>query len=137
MDFKLFDLKIVEYSFFIAAILVILVGLYGALVKKSLIKVVIGLSILDSGVNLLLITIGYITSGTAPIYSPWLLKGIPLTLENIKKLSQGMVDPVPQALVLTAIVIGFGVTAVALALVIRLYRHHQTLNIDEIKNLKW
>ena len=48
-----------------------------------------------------------------------------------------MTDPVPQALVLTAIVIGFGVTAVALALVIRLYRHHGTLNIDEIKNLKW
>ncbi len=137
MDFTLFDLKIVEYSFFITAILVIMIGLYGALVKKSLIKVVIGLSIFDSGINLLLISIGYITSGTAPIYSPAILKDMPLTLDNIKKLSQGMVDPVPQALVLTAIVIGFGVTAVALSLVIRLYRHHQTLNIDEIKNLKW
>jgi len=57
-------------------------------------------------------------------------------LENFKNVNK-MVDPVPQALVLTAIVIGFGVTAVALALVIRLYRHHGTLNIDEIKNLKW
>ena len=137
MNLNLFNLKLVEYSFFIAAILVILIGLYGALVKRSLIKVVIGLSILDSGVNLLLISIGYIKSGTAPIFSPGLLKGMPLTLANIKKLSEGMVDPVPQALVLTAIVIGFGVTAVALSLVIRLYRHHQTLNIDEIKNLKW
>ena len=137
MNINLFNLKLVEYSFFIAAILVILIGLYGALVKRSLIKVVIGLSILDSGVNLLLISIGYIKSGTAPIFSPGLLKGMPLTLANIKKLSEGMVDPVPQALVLTAIVIGFGVTAVALSLVIRLYRHHQTLNIDEIKNLKW
>ncbi|MCD6200300.1 MAG: NADH-quinone oxidoreductase subunit K [Bacteroidales bacterium] len=137
MNFTLFDLKIVEYSFFITAILVIMIGLYGALVKKSLIKVVIGLSIFDSGINLLLISIGYITSGTAPIFSPALVKDMPLTLENIKKLSEGMVDPVPQALVLTAIVIGFGVTAVALSLVIRLYRHHQTLNIDEIKNLKW
>ncbi len=137
MNFNLFNLKLVEYGFFIAAILVILIGLYGALVKRSLIKVVIGLSILDSGVNLLLISIGYIKSGTAPIFSPGLLKGMPLTLANIKKLSEGMVDPVPQALVLTAIVIGFGVTAVALSLVIRLYRHHQTLNIDEIKNLKW
>ncbi len=137
MDFTLFDLKIVEYSFFITAVLVILIGLYAALVKRSLIKVVIGLSIFDSGVNLLLISVGYLTSGTAPIFSPGLLKGMPLTLENIKKLSAGMVDPVPQALVLTAIVIGFGVTAVALSLVIRLYRHHKTLNIDEIKNLKW
>ncbi len=137
MDFRLFDLKIVEYSFFITSVVVILIGLYGALVKRSLIKVVIGLSVFDSGVNLLLISVGYLTSGTAPIYSPGLLKGMPLTLENIKKLSEGMVDPVPQALVLTAIVIGFGVTAVALSLVIRLYRHHKTLNIDEIKNLKW
>ena len=137
MDFGLFDLKIVEYSFFITSVVVILIGLYGALVKRSLIKVVIGLSVFDSGVNLLLISVGYLTSGTAPIYSPGLLKGMPLTLENIKKLSEGMVDPVPQALVLTAIVIGFGVTAVALSLVIRLYRHHKTLNIDEIKNLKW
>jgi len=137
MDFQLFDLKIVEYSFFITAVVVILLGLYAALVKRSLIKVVIGLSILDSGINLLLISVGYLTSGTAPIFSPGLLKDMPLTLENIKKLSEGMVDPVPQALVLTAIVIGFGVTAVALSLVIRLYRHHQTLNIDEIKNLKW
>jgi multicomponent Na+:H+ antiporter subunit C len=48
-----------------------------------------------------------------------------------------MVDPVPQALVLTAIVIGFAVTAVALSLVIRLYKHHNTSNIDQIKSLKW
>jgi multicomponent Na+:H+ antiporter subunit C len=137
MNFQLFDLKIVEYSFFITAVVVILIGLYAALVKRSLIKVVIGLSIFDSGVNLLLISVGYLTSGTAPIFSPGVVKDMPLTLENIKKLSEGMVDPVPQALVLTAIVIGFGVTAVALSLVIRLYRHHQTLNIDEIKNLKW
>lgn len=137
MDQTNFDISIVQYGFFVSAILVILIGLYGALVKKSLIKIVIGLSILESGVNLLLITIGYIQGGTAPVFSPQLLKDMPLTLENIRNLGNGMVDPVPQALVLTAIVIGFGVTAVALALVIRLYRHHHTLVIDEIKNLKW
>ncbi len=137
MDQTNFDISIVQYGFFVSAILVILVGLYGALVKKSLIKIVIGLSILESGVNLLLITIGYIQGGTAPVFSPQLLKDMPLTLENIRNLGNEMVDPVPQALVLTAIVIGFGVTAVALALVIRLYRHHHTLVIDEIKNLKW
>jgi len=137
MDFKLFDLSIIEYAFFITAVLIILIGLYGVLVKKTLIKIVIGLSVLDAGINLLLISIGYLKEGTAPIFSPALLKGMPLTMNNIRKLSEGMVDPVPQALVLTAIVIGFGVIAVALSLVIRLYRHHHTLNIDEIKNLKW
>ena len=137
MDFNLFQIEIIKYGFFITSVVVILIGLYAALVKKSLIKIVIGLSILDSGINLLLITIGYVNNGTAPVFSPSVLKDMPLTMENIQKLSAGMTDPVPQALVLTAIVIGFGVTAVALSLVIRLYRHHKTLNIDQIKNLKW
>ncbi len=108
------------------SIFLIVAGLYAVLTKKYLTKIVIGLTIMSSGINLLLIAIGYVYNGTAPIFSP--------AVENKDVV---MVDPVPQALVLTAIVIGFGVTAVALALVIRLYRHHNTLCIDNIKNLKW
>jgi len=114
-----------DYAIYGSSVLVILIGLYGALVKKSLLKVVIGLSIMEAGVNLLFIALGYLKNGTAPIFSPGYDS------------SQVMVDPIPQALVLTAIVIGFGVTAVALSLVIRLWRHHHTLYIDQIKNLKW
>ena len=127
MDSTLFSY--LDYAVYGTAILVMLIGLYGAMVKKSLLKIVIGLSVIDSGLNLLIVAIGYYKGGTAPIFSSGFL-------ENFKSVDK-MVDPVPQALVLTAIVIGFGVTAVALALVIRLYRHHGTLNIDEIKNLKW
>ncbi len=127
MDSTLFHY--LDYAVYGTAILVMLIGFYGAMVKKSLLKIVISLSVIDSGLNLLIVTIGYYKGGTAPIFSPGFLK-------NFKDVSK-MVDPIPQALVLTAIVIGFGVTAVALALVIRLYRHHGTLNIDEIKNLKW
>lgn len=119
--------SLLNYGVYGTAILVMLIGLYGALVKKSLLKIVISLSVLDSGLNFLIVALGYYKSGTAPIFS----KGY---LDGSQKL---MVDPVPQALVLTAIVIGFGVTAVALSLVIRLYRHHGTLNIDAIKDLKW
>jgi len=124
MDEQMFN--ILEYGVYGASILLILIGLYAALTKKSLIKIVIGLSIVDGGIHLLLITIGYLRQGTAPIFSP-----------GFEHAAAKMVDPVPQALVLTAIVIGFGVTAVALSLVIRLYRHHRTLQIDEIKSLKW
>ena len=106
------NLDILTITFYGSAILLILIGLYAALVKRSLIKIVIGLSIIDSGVHLLLVSIGYLQGGTAPIFSPAVIDKNP-----------PMVDPVPQALVLTAIVIGFAVTAVALALVIRLYRH--------------
>ena len=125
MDSSLF--KLLDYGVYGTAILVMLIGLYGALTKKSLLKIVIGLSVMESGLNLLIVALGYLKGGTAPIFSEGFLNGS----------NKVMVDPVPQALVLTAIVIGFGVTAVALALVIRLYRHHGTLNIDEIRNLKW
>ncbi|NOX16845.1 MAG: cation:proton antiporter [Chlorobi bacterium] len=111
--------------YYAASILLILIGMYAVLVKKNIIKIVIGLSIIDSGVHLLFIAIGYVKDATAPIYSrPGLEAG-------------QMVDPVPQALVLTAIVIGLAVTAVALSLVIRLYDHHKTLNINRIRKLKW
>jgi len=122
--------KILTISFYGASLALILIGVYGVLVKKNLIKILLSLSIVDSGVNLLFISIGYIMNGTAPIFSPKVMEG------NMLK-TIPMVDPVPQALVLTAIVIGLGVTAVGLALVIRLFRHHNTINIDEIRNLKW
>ncbi|HHB79894.1 MAG TPA: cation:proton antiporter [Saprospiraceae bacterium] len=115
-----------EIAIYGSAVALILIGLYGALTKKSLIKIVLGLSIMDSGIHLMMIALGYLKGGTAPIFS-----------KGFENSADQMVDPIPQALVLTAIVIGFGVTAVALSLVIRLYRHHDTLRIDEIKNLKW
>ncbi len=121
--------QIMSIGVYGSAIGLILIGLYAVLMKKHLTKIVIGLSIIDAGINLLFIAIGYISNGTAPIYSS---QGIDLV-----KTGTPMVDPVPQALVLTAIVIGFGVTAVALSLVIRLYRHHNTARIDQIKSLKW
>ncbi|MCK5521123.1 MAG: NADH-quinone oxidoreductase subunit K [Candidatus Marinimicrobia bacterium] len=108
-----------------SAILLILIGMYAVLIKKNLIKIVIGLSIIDGGLHLLFIAIGYVNGGTAPIFSKPELK------------ASAMVDPIPQALVLTAIVIGFAVTAVALSLVIRLFDMHKTLNIDKIRKLKW
>ncbi len=111
--------------YYATSILLILIGMYAVLVKKNLIKIVIGLSIVDNGIHLLLIAIGYVKDGTAPIFSkPGLT-------------ANQMVDPVPQALVLTAIVIGLAVTAVALSLIIRLYDHHKTLNINKIRKLKW
>jgi len=124
MENEMFE--ILRYGIFGGSISLILLGLYAALTKRSLIKIIIGLSIVDGGIHLLLIAIGYVKNGTAPIFSP-----------GFENASANMVDPVPQALVLTAIVIGFAVTAVALSLIIRLYRHHHTLEIDEIKNLKW
>ena len=112
-------------TYYAASVGLIVIGLYVMLVKKNLIKVLIGLSLFETGINLLLIVIGYIRHGTAPIFSR---PG--LSAEN-------MVDPTPQALVLTAIVIGVAVLALALSLAVRLYEHYGTLNLRKIRDLKW
>jgi len=111
--------------YYLSAISLILIGIYAVLTKKNLIKIVLGLSIIETGVNILLIAVGYVRGRTAPIFSDLSMK------------PSQMVDPVPQALVLTAIVIGLAVTALALSIVIRLYDHHKTLNIDRIRKLRW
>ncbi len=129
MDFQtLFEqnIEIITIAVYGTAIALIVIGLYAVLMKKHLVKIVIGLSIMDAGIHLLFVAVGYISGGTAPIFSP-----------GSENAATTMVDPVPQALVLTAIVIGFAVTALALSLVIRLYKHHHTANIDQLNSLKW
>jgi len=114
-----------NYIYYIGAFGLIFIGLYIILVKHNLIKVIIGFSILNTGINLFLIAIGYVKNGTAPIFSR----------EGID--AARMVDPVPQALVLTAIVIGVAILALALSLAIRLYQHYGTLNLQKIREQRW
>ena len=114
-----------NYIYYIGAFGLVLIGLYILLTKHNLIKMIIGLSIMDTGVNLLLICFGYKSEGTAPIFSKPGLN------------PETMVDPVPQALVLTAIVIGVAVLAMALSLAIRLYQHYGTLDMRKIKGERW
>jgi multicomponent Na+:H+ antiporter subunit C len=114
-----------ENSYYIASVGLIAVGLYVMVAKKNLIKVFIGLTLFETGINLLLITVGYLAEGTAPIFS------------KAGLLPERMVDPVPQALVLTSIVIGVAVLALALSLAIRLYEYYGTLNLRKVRGLKW
>lgn len=111
--------------YYIGTVGLIIIGLYIVLTKRNLIKVIIGLDLFETGIFLLLICTGFIKGGTAPIFSKVNLK------------PSLMVDPVPQALVLTAIVIGVATLALALSLTIRLYRHYGTLNLRKIRELKW
>ena len=111
--------------YYIGAFGLVFIGLFVMLVKRNLIKVIIGLSILETGVNLFLVSVGYISRGTAPIFSNPLVE------------TRTRVDPVPQALVLTAIVIGVAVLALALSLAIRLYQHYGTLDLSKIREQKW
>jgi len=116
------------------ALALVLIGLGGLLLKRNILKMVLALEIVETGVNLLLIGIGYTPGREAPIVDD------PALFVDKAKLvvnSAAVVDPVPQALVLTAIVIGLGTTALMLAYVIRLYAQKKTLDIREFGRLKW
>ena len=106
----------------------ILIGLWGMLTQRNMIRMVIGFSLTDTGIHMVMVSIGYITAGTAPIIND----AVPMS-EAVNR----VVDPVPSALVLTAIVIGLGVTAVMLAFVVRIYKARKTLMIDECTESKW
>ena len=105
----------------------ILIGLYGVVVKKNVVKIVISIAIMEYGINLLLILIGYRMKGEPPIIE----RGTNLT-EFIGR----SVDPLPQALVLTSIVISLGVLALMVAICIRLYERYGTFDITEMRRLR-
>jgi multicomponent Na+:H+ antiporter subunit C len=106
----------------------IMIGLFGMLTQRNIIRMIIGFSLLDTGIHMVMIAIGYVTGGTAPIIDA----AVPAA-----KATAMVVDPVPSALVLTAIVIGLGVTAVMLSFAVRIHQTRRTLNIDECTESKW
>jgi len=108
---------------YLLCFILFLIGLYGILTQRNLIKIVIGLSIMEFSVFLLLALIGYINGGEAPIITP----GEPIPQ---------FVDPLPQAMVLTAIVIGLATYAMLMAIAIRLYKKYKTFDIRKINQLK-
>ena len=109
---------------YILAICLFLVGLYGILIKRNLIKIVLGFMIVEYAINLLFVLVGYREGGTAPIISP-----------DMQPQSM-MVDPLPQALVLTAIVIGLGTTALLVSFAVRIYRKYDTFDVRKIRELR-
>ena len=96
-------------------------GLY-LVMRRSMVKLILGLALLAHAANLLIFTLGRLTRG-----------GTPLVPGGEEALTPPFPDPVPQALVLTAIVIGFGLFAFALTLVYRTYQNLGTLNSDEMR----
>lgn len=108
---------------YLLCFILFLVGLYGVITRRNLIKIAISLSVMEFSTFLFLALLGYTTGGVAPIVDP---------ADPVKT----YVDPLPQALVLTAIVIGLATTAMLMAVIIRIYRKYGTFDIREIKNLR-
>lgn len=97
------------------------IGIWTILSRRNLIKVIMGLVIIETAVNLLLVTIGYVSDRSAPIVGGD---------TGISDSPYGeIVDPIPQALVLTAIVIGLATTALALIAAVGYFRSTGTLEL--------
>ena len=109
-------------------ILLILTGLWGILTQKNIIKMIVGFSLFDTGIHIVMVGVGYVEGKTAPILDEAV---------QLKEAARQIVDPLPQAMVLTAIVIGIGITALMLAYALRLYQKNKTLDIQKFNDLKW
>lgn len=88
------------------------------ILQKNILKLVLGFGLISHAANVILITSGWIGTGQAPI---------------LGKEGVAYVDPIPQALILTAIVIGFAASAFLLVVALRVYRDLKTVNIAEIR----
>jgi multicomponent Na+:H+ antiporter subunit C len=108
---------------YLLCFMLFLIGLYGVLTRRNVIKIVIGLSFMEFSLNLFFILIGYVHHGKVPIIGAELDGDV-------------YVDPLPQALVLTSIVIGVATTAMLLAVAIRIYKKYGTFDIRKINELK-
>ena len=116
-----------EYIALITGFLIILAGLWAIITRKNIIKMIIGFSLFDTGLHIVMVSLAYVKGSTAPILDS------AVGIEAATKIA----DPVPQALVLTAIVIGLGVTALMLAFAIKLHKSKGSLQICDFKDMKW
>ena len=110
-------------STYILCFVLLSIGLYCVLRKRNIIKIIIGIGIMDYAVNLFFILIGYRKNGRSPI----LARG---------QVINNMVDPLPQAVILTVIVIGLAITLLLVGMAIRIYEKYGTFDITKINKLK-
>ncbi len=108
---------------YLLTLILFCLGLYCIVRKRNVIKIIVGVMILEYAVNLFFILIGYRMNGRAPIFSK------EADIVN-------MVDPLPQAIVLTAIVIGLATTALLVGIAMRIYEKYGTFDITKIRELR-
>lgn len=112
--------RILENRFAVVAVILFGVGLLNMMLRCNLLKKVIGFSIMDSAIFLLLASLGYIQGHTAPI------------VEEGSVNAALYINPIPSGLVLTGIVVSVSVTAFSLALIQRIYKRYGTIELDEL-----
>jgi multicomponent Na+:H+ antiporter subunit C len=109
------------YHYWVFAVL-LMIGFYAVVAKVNLVKKLIGLSLFQAAVFLLYITMGKVSGGTAPIFQEGVTEGL-------------FSNPLPQVLILTAIVVGISTTALGLGIVVRIKEEYGTIEEHEIQEI--
>jgi multicomponent Na+:H+ antiporter subunit C len=112
---------------YLLAMVLLGIGVYAIACKKNLIKTIVGVIVIDYAVNLFLLLQGYRAGGRAPILSEG---------EGAAEFARHSVDPLPQAMILTSIVIGLGMVALMVAMALRIYEKYGTFDLSQIRKLK-
>lgn len=119
---------------YILAIILFCIGLYTVTMKSNMIKKLIGLNILETAVYLFFIAVGDVRLGSST--SLWAAAPVAADLKSVSAGAMAMVNPIPSALILTAIVVSVSVTALALSVCVRLYQNYGTLDMKKINSLR-
>jgi multicomponent Na+:H+ antiporter subunit C len=109
------------YHYWVFAVL-LMIGFYAVVAKVNLVKKLIGLSLFQAAVFLLYITMGKVNGGTAPIFQKGMIEPL-------------FSNPLPQVLILTAIVVGISTTALGLGIVVRIKEEYDTIEEREIQEI--
>lgn len=104
------------------SMILVLIGFYGLLTNRHILKMIVAINVIEIGINLFIVSVGYGEGLLAPIFT---------SVNNTSDL--GFVDPLPQALVLTAIVIGVGTTALGLAIARKIHEQYGTYDLRELE----
>jgi multicomponent Na+:H+ antiporter subunit C len=116
---------------YVAAAVLFALGLTCVLGRRHLLKVVMGLSLMESSTYLLLVSLAYRDKGTAPV-----LAGRPKGTGETQLAHGTVSDPVLQNFCITAVVIGVAVTAVFLTVVVRVAQHYRSVDTADIRELR-
>ena len=105
---------------YLAAMLLVAIGVYGVIASPNLVKKVVALNVFQVGIFLFFISAGYVAGGAPPVAGHG---------------DATLVSPLPHVLILTAIVVGVSLTAVALALIVRIYAEFGTLDEGTVREV--
>jgi multicomponent Na+:H+ antiporter subunit C len=117
---------------YLLAMVLLAIGIYAIVGKKNLIKIIVGIIVMEYAVNLFLVLIGYRSGGRAPIIT----KQVSENPQRLSEFVKTAVDPLPQALILTSIVIGLATLILMIAIAIRIYEKYGTFDVSKIRKLR-